>query len=617
MSLDIPSTFNIASWFVDRPAQENPDRAAILGGTSEITYEALREMMNRVGNALRKMDCASGSRVLLALPDSVEFVASFFGAAKIGGIPVPVSPSATTTEFSHYLYDSGAEIVIAHARALPQILPALQNTSCRLVVAAPNADAGIEHQRWEHLIGSASPELDPYPTAALDPAFFLYSSGSTGLPKAAVHLHQSMYVTTRSFAEQVLAMGPDDRVLSLPHLFYAYGLGNGMYFPLALGAQTILSENTDSFEGVAVLIARYRPTIIFGVPAFLQAWFRELSNNRSIDLSSVRLLVYGGEPSSAELFEEYKERFGIEMLESFGSTEMLQTFLSNRPGSARIGTCGVATPNYEIRITRDDGQPAPDGEVGTLWIKGQSSFLEYWNQPEATARVKIGEWVTNGDKFVRDTDGYYHFRGRSNHFIKVLGKWVSLVEMEAMLSQHPDVEQAVVMTVGDETASKRLLAFTIAREGQALSTASLRQYLGDRLPGLALPTAFVRIDAFPLTSTGKIDRMALLAESRAGSVTTIEPAFEDDSAPRTWVERQLAEIWSSVLEVTGIGPRDNFLDLGGNSLLGMQCLSRMQSKFHVEISLRVLLGEESDLKTVAAAVERMQKSAEDPDLDVA
>jgi acyl-coenzyme A synthetase/AMP-(fatty) acid ligase/acyl carrier protein len=610
MPLNIPSAFNIASWFVDRPAQEHPDRVAILGGTSEVSYEALRLTVNRAGNALRGMGCVPGRRVLLALPDSAAFVTAFFGAAKIGAIPVPVSPASTTAEFSHYLSDSGATVAIAHVRALPRIVPALENVSCRLVVVAPDTAAGIEQETMEDAIRDASPELDPHPTAALDPAFFLYSSGSTGSPKAAVHRHQGMYATTRSFAEEVIAMGPDDRILSLPHLFYAYGLGTGMYFPLALRAKTILSGHTDSFEAVAELITRYRPTIIFGVPAFLQAWFRELGDSEILDLSSVRLIVYGGEPAPVALFEEYRKRFGIEMLGCYGTTEMLQTILSNRPGSARIGTCGPVVPNYEMRIVRDDGQLASDGEVGTLRVKGQSSFIEYWNQPEATARAKVGEWVITGDRFVRDADGHYHFRGRADHFIKVLGKWVSLVEMEGMLSQHPDIEQAVVLKAGGEAASQSLLAFTVTREAQAVAAVSLRQYLSDRLPGLALPVAFRQVDALPLTPTGKIDRQALLRENLAGAASTNDPA------PHTAIERKLAEIWSSVLEVSEISRQDNFLDLGGNSLLAMQCLIRVQNECRVEVSLQALLNDEADLRTLAELVERMQNGGHDPDMDV-
>ncbi len=602
---DIPSQLNIASWFVDRPAQEHPERLAILGERNEVRYRDLGELTNRAGNALRILGCGPGDRVLIGLPDSVEFIAAFFGATKIGAVAVPVNPWSSTAEYRHYLADSGARLAIVDAAALRQFTPAVGERGCELVAVTGDSVSDSSEPSWRSRIDAASPTLAPYPTGAQDPAFFLYTSGSTGLPKAAVHRHKNMVVTSRSFAQGVLNMVRDDRVLSIPKLFFAYGLGNGMYFPFSVGASTILNPRKPELDTVAELIARCRPTILFAVPTFLRVLFKEMENGLCLDLSSVRLVVYGGEPAPAGLFDHFGRKFGLEMLEGFGSTEMLQTFLSNRPGQARSGTCGVEVPSYEVRLVGDDGQSVTSGEIGTLWIKGESAFTEYWNRPDLTSRAKVGDWVVTGDRFYRDADGYYHFCGRNDDLIKIAGMWASPRDVESVLCQHSGAEQAVVLATEGESGTKQLVAYVTAKDGSELSSSGLRQYLAERLPEHMLPAALFVLREFPLTGSGKIDRRSLPKPSTVTRTAGLEHHISSYVAPRTPTEGQVAEIWSAVLNMPAVGVFDDFIDLGGNSLLAMQCLFRIRKAFRVDIPLSAFFSEAADVSRLAEMVDAM------------
>ncbi|MGB9243011.1 MAG: AMP-binding protein, partial [Candidatus Acidiferrales bacterium] len=338
MAQEIPARFNIAEWFLDRPAEAHPERIAILGEPRAVCYGELRELANRVGNALLAGGCARGDRVLIVLRDSAEFMAAFFGAAKIGAIPVPVNSFARGGDYSFYISDSGASIAIVDECALSEFAPAADATKVRVIVVGESSGGGGAPLSWAKWIAPAAAELSTCATAAHDAAFLLYTSGSGGRPKAAVHQHKDMLVATRSYAECVLGIRADDRFFSVSKLFFAYGLGNGMYFPLSVGASVVLNPEKTRIERVAELVARYRPTIVFGVPTFYAGLLQELNRGLAVDLSSVRLAVSAGEPLPGEVFEQFRERFGIEILDGIGSTEMLHIFISNRPGSARAGT---------------------------------------------------------------------------------------------------------------------------------------------------------------------------------------------------------------------------------------------------------------------------------------
>ncbi len=519
----LPQALNIAAHFIDRPAREHPSRVAIVGEPAAVTYAELSQLVNRVGNALRGSKHQPGERVLIILPDSAEFIASFFGATRIGAVAVPVNPMARWADYAYFLADSGARIAIVHSAALAEFLPAVQGTPLERVVlvgtppSAPDAFARVEFLNWTAWTQSASIELPLHVTAASDTAFFLYTSGSGGQPKAAVHQHKDMLITCRGFAAGVLGLRPDDRTLSVSKLFFAYGLGNGMYFPFSVGASTVLNPDRPKADRVIDLVAQHKPTVFFAVPTFYAALLREVDRGVAADFASVRLAVSAGEMLPPKIFEQFRDKFGLEILDGIGSTEMLHMFCSSRPGQARPGSCGVEVPGYEARIVDDAGQPVLSGEIGNLWVKGESAFAGYWNKPELTARTKRGEWVVTGDKFFRDADGYYHYCGRADDMMKVAGMWVSPGEVENVLLGHPEVAEAAVVGASDSWGLTRVVAYVVLRgggEGSAELAEEIREFARARLAGYKCPQE-VRFQAeLPKTATGKIQRFRLREAAR-------------------------------------------------------------------------------------------------------
>jgi benzoate-CoA ligase family protein len=514
--------FNVADEFVSRPAREHPDKLAILGVEREATYSQLEAEVNRVARALRDSGCKPGDRVLIALPDSIQFIAAFFGAAKIGAIAVPVNSMARAADYRHYLSNSGARFAMVHAPILAEFASGIAAGALELVVVfgqtvlrLQNTACKIIHSsHWLPADGGAA---ETYPTRATDAAFFLYTSGSGGTPKAAVHRHRDMLVTSRNFAQGVLGLRADDRMFSVSKLYFAYGLGNGMYFPLFFGASTVLYAERPRPDRVAQLVGQYRPTVFFAVPTFYAALLREAEQGLQVDFSSVRIAVSAGESLPAEIFERFRERFGIEILDGIGSTEMLHVFLSVRPGEARPGTCGREVPGYEARIVDEAREPVAVGEIGNLWVKGESAFAEYWQIPDLTARVKQDGWVFTGDKFTRDAEGFYHYAGRADDMMKVSGMWVSPGEVENALLAHPAIAECAVVGLADALGLVRPVAFIVLRAGLTNPAGGLDSeingWLHTRLVGFKCPHEFRFVPELPKTATGKIQRFLLRSSS--------------------------------------------------------------------------------------------------------
>lgn len=515
---------NIADEFVSRPARNHPRKIAILEPRGAATYQALEFAMNRVAQALRHSNCQPGDRVLIALPDSQEFIAAFFAAAKIGAIAVPVNPMARSTDYRHYVENSGARIAIVDAPILGEFAVGAGHSALDLLVICnqtPNTERPDRVARqilawddWFPTASEASAEnVATHPTTPTDPAFFLYTSGSGGIPKAAVHRHQDMFVATQNFAQGVLGLRPDDRLFSVSKLYFAYGLGNGMYFPLYFGATTILHPDRPRPAEIAEVIALHRPTVFFSVPTFYAALLEESARGLNLDFSSVRMAVSAGESLPAEIFEKFRHRFGIEILDGIGSTEMLHVFLSMRPGDARPGTCGKEVPGYEARILNESGAPVPDGEAGNLWMKGASAFAEYWRIPELTARTKRDGWVNTGDKFTRDAEGYYRYCGRADDMMKVSGMWVSPTEVENALLAHDAVAECAVVGHTDSVGLLRPVAYVVLRLGVTNTAGGLDSeihgWLRTRLPTFKCPHEFRFVPELPKTATGKIQRYLL------------------------------------------------------------------------------------------------------------
>lgn len=520
---DIPERFNIAAHFVDAPAARHPQKAAIVGEPRAATYAELSTLTNRVGNALLELGVLHGDRVLIVLPDSAEFIASFFGAAKIGAVAVPVNPFARSADFIHYIQDSEPRAAIVHSEALEAFLPASSERAQMPIVIVGEGRVethGVSCATWHDWIASASGAPAPAKTSSSDSAFMLYTSGSGGTPKGAVHRHGDALITTRNYAQGVLGLRSDDVTFSTSKLFFAYGLGNGMYFPLAFGASTLLNPKRPTAAHIIEMVSHHRPTIFFSVPTFYAAILREAETaSRRLDFSSVRQCVSAGETLPAEIFDRWKRATGLEILDGIGSTEMLHMFISSRPGQCKPGSCGFPVPGYDAKIVDDAGAEAPLGEIGNLWVRGASALVEYWRIPELTARTKRGDWVVTGDKFLRDADGYYRYCGRADDMLKVAGMWVSPVEVENALLGHPNVAEAAVVGATDGRGLTYAVAHVTLRagcEGSSELAEEIRSHVKARLVSHKVPREIRFCGELPKTVTGKIQRFKLRASSTHG-----------------------------------------------------------------------------------------------------
>src|SRR5882762_2098002 len=494
MHVELPEHFNVASHFLDAPAALHSGRPAIAGEPRELSYGELATLANRAGNALRAQGVSRGDRVLIALPDSAEFVAAFFGAAKIGAVAVPVNPFARSSDYIHYLENSEPSVAIVHSESLAEFLPASSvRPQIPIIVSGENKIGlhGVSCAKWSARIAAASEQLVAADTSPGDPAFMLYTSGSGGAPKAAVHRHADMLIASRNYAQNVLGLHADDLTFSVSKLFFAYGLGNGMYFPLSAGACTLLNPQHTNVAHVLEMVARHRPTIFFAVPTLYVAILRETERpNHRVDFSSVRKCVSAGETLPTEIFNAWKRRFGVEILDGIGSTEMLHVFISSIPGKCKPGSCGFPVPGYEIRIVDDKEELVRDGEIGNLWVRGASAFAEYWRIPELTARTKREDWVATGDKFFCDSHGYYHYCGRADDMLKVAGMWVSPVEVENTLLGHPQVAEAAVVGATDERGLAYCVAHVVLRgnvHGSEELAAEICEHVRARLVSYKVP----------------------------------------------------------------------------------------------------------------------------------
>jgi len=523
LSGDIPEQFNIAEYFLDAPASRYPHKAAIVGGPLRFTYVELAALANRMGNALRQLRVTRGDRVLIVLPDCPEFIASFFGTAKIGAVAVPVNPFARPADYIHYIENSEPRAAIIDSDALETFLPASSERPQMPIVVVSEGQVethGVSCAIWSDWIASSSEVLAPIETSACDPAFMLYTSGSGGTPKAAVHRHGDMLVAARNYAQGVLGLSANDVTFSTSKLFFAYGLGNGMYFPLAVGASTVLNPKRVGAGHVIELVSKHRPTIFFSVPTLYAAMLREAeTTGERLDFSSVRLCVSAGETLPAEIFERWRRTTGLEILDGIGSTEMLHIFISSRPGKCKPGSCGTTVPGYDAKIVDDAGEEVPPGEIGNFWVRGGSAFAEYWRIPELTARTKRDDWVVTGDKFVRDADGYYRYCGRADDMLKIAGMWVSPVEVENVLLGHPKVAEAAVVGARDARGLTYAIAYVTLRagcEGSDQLAEGIRSHIKARLVSHKVPREVRFCSELPKTVTGKIQRFKLRAGTTHG-----------------------------------------------------------------------------------------------------
>ena len=510
--LGVPATFNAASYFIDRHLPEGRGgKTAIECGDERVSYAELHERVNRFGSALRRTCGArAGERIALLLLDTPEFAYSFFGAVKIGAVPVPTNTLWKAPDYRYLLNDSAARVLVISEELVPEFIriPRANLPSLEHVIVAGSGTPAIGVS-FADTLALGSPELTAEPCAHDQPAFWLYSSGSTGSPKGCIHLHHDMLICAELFGRGILGIAESDRTFSVAKLFFAYGLGNALYFPLACGATTILWPGPPTPAHVYRIIERYRPSVFYSVPT---GYGMLLAQDGAFDLSSIRIAVSAGEALPPALFERFKARFQLEIIDGIGSTEALHMFISNRPGAIRPGSSGQVVPGYDARVVDEHGVEVPIGEVGNLFVRGDSVCAAYWNQHEKTKDTIEGHWLKTGDKYTVDADGYFWYCGRSDDMLKVGGLWVSPIEVENALVAHPAVLECGVVGREDHDGLVKPMAFVAVRPGHAATpelAQALQQFVRERLAEYKRPRWVEFVAELPKTATGKIQRFKL------------------------------------------------------------------------------------------------------------
>jgi benzoate-CoA ligase family protein len=490
--------FNMAWRLVDEHVAEGRgDRTALIlaGSDTRVSYGELLSHVNRVGNVLRTAGLQPEQRVALLLPDGLRFVSAFIGAMKMGAVPVPLNTLAPAGELLYLLDNSRARALVTtpdHARALLATRHA--------ALGGPTA--------FDTALVAASDRLDPFPTRVDEPAYWLYSSGTTGRPKAVVHLHGDMLACVEPYAREVLAMTPDDITFSVARSFFSYGLVNSLYLPLLHGAATVLLEDRPIASTVLEVVRRHRPTLLFAVPtAYVQLCDALEASEHST--ASLRVAISAGEALPEPVHRRWRRLTGVDLLDGLGSTEVGYIFCSNRRGGNRPGSSGQPVGGHALRIVDESGADVPDGESGELWVRARSSALCYWNEQDQSRNTFVGEWLRTGDRYRRDTDGFYWHLGRLNDVFKVSGQWVAALEVESCLLEHPAVQECAVVAISDPDGLLRPKAFVVVRAGQMASTDELQAHVKARLKPHMYPRAIAFVSALPRTTTGKIQRFKL------------------------------------------------------------------------------------------------------------
>ena len=510
--VDLPERLNAATVFVDSHLEQGrAEKAAILCGEHRITYKSLSEGVNRFGNALFGLGVRMEERVAIIMPDCPECVYAFFGSMKIGAVAIPMNTLLMSADYEYLLNDSRSQVLVIHSSLLERIESVRsQLRYIKNVIVVGQGEKG--DLSFEELMGAASPYLEAADTSKDDAAFWLYSSGTTGFPKGTIHLHHDMIIEADLYAQQTIGLLESDISFSVAKLFFAYGLGNGLYFPLRTGGTTVLVPDRPIPKLVYEVIDKYQPTVFYSVPTSYAALLHLAEKEGRTDLGKVRMCISAGEPLPKPIFEKWLDRFGVEIYDGIGSTEILHIFISNRPGHVKPGSTGQVVPGYEAKIIDDDGRQFGVGEVGTLLMKGDSIANGYWNKHEQTKDTFRGEWINTHDKFRLDEDGYYWYAGRTDDMIKVSGLAVWPADVESILASHDAVLESGVVGVPDKEGLIKPRAYVVLKDKQNASddlVKELQIFVKTNAHPHKYPRTVIFVDELPKTATGKIQRYKL------------------------------------------------------------------------------------------------------------
>jgi benzoate-CoA ligase len=510
--ITVSEDFNICGFLVDRHlAEGRADKPMARGRTWSLSYGELHAGVCRTANLLRSLGVGRGDRVMLLARDGPAFFFAFLGAVRLGAVVVPTNTFLRAADYAYMLADSNAKVVLAADGTIEEVIPALLQPGVavehRIAIDKPRSG----WLAFDELLAVASPECPVTSTTPNSPCFWLYSSGSTGRPKGTVHVHSSLVQTAELYAVPVLGIAESDITFSAAKLFFAYGLGNGLTFPMAVGATSVLMAERPSPAAVSRVLSEHRATIFYGVPTLYNAM---LASNElpGREVLALRRCVSAGEPLPQEIGRRWSARLGVDILDGIGSTEMLHIFLSNRPDEVRYGTTGKPIPGYPLKIVDEEGRPVRRGEVGDLLVGGQTSAAHYWNNREHSRSTFNGIWTRTGDKYFEDEDGYYVYCGRSDDMLKVSGMYVSPAEVEAALIAHEDVFEAAVVGAPDADGLIRPKAFVVVKPGTRADgdlALALEHHAKAVLAPFKRPRWIAFVDELPKTATGKIQRFKL------------------------------------------------------------------------------------------------------------
>ncbi len=510
--------FNYADYLLELN-QGRAAKTAYIDDTGTLTYGELADGVRRLAAALLAAGLRREERVLLLMHDCNDWPVAFLGAMYAGIVPVAVNTLLPADDYHYMLQHSRARAALVSNALLPVLREAMLKGGHEVEqVIVSRADDGLQpgEQAFTDFLPAVVPTTQAAATSPDDPGFWLYSSGSTGKPKGTVHTHANPYWTSELYGKGVLGITEDDVCFSAAKLFFAYGLGNALTFPLTVGATSVLLGGRPTPDVIYQRLVEHRPTLFFGAPTGYVAMlaYPDIPGN---DELALRLAVSAGEALPADLAQRFSERFGIDVIDGIGSTEMLHIYISNRPGEVRFGSSGYPVPGYDIELRGDDGLPVSDGEIGDLFVRGPSAALMYWNNRDKSRDTFQGEWTRSGDKYLRNDDGSYTCSGRSDDMLRVSGMYVSPFEVEATLVEHPAVLESAVIGKVDDDGLTKTKAFVVLAEGQQASAGDLQAFVKDRLAPHKYPRFIDFVDELPKTATGKIQRFRLREREAGGA----------------------------------------------------------------------------------------------------